>query len=204
MPHTIAFNHELDFIVLRAKGSMDVIELEKAFDELVGLPDFRRGLYLVVDFRGSETPLTTAELRRLAGYARQTDAMWRDTSWSFLASTDVTFGLRRMFMALTSEHQVETHVFRTLNDADVWFGLGVKMHIRFGRARPMPQRVRRPASDASSNGQALGTRSANATLYEPAQAIALPVTSPCYWAMSVADELDPLHNDRLEERFLAE
>ncbi|MDI1287051.1 MAG: hypothetical protein PSV46_21885 [Reyranella sp.] len=127
MPHTIRFNKDLGVIVLRAKHSMDVVELEAAFTELVRLEGFKEGLSLIVDFRGSTTPLTTVELRQLATYAGQTDAQWGDTKWSFLASADVTYGLSRMFMALTSKHQVETHVFRNVKEADGWLGLGVDM-----------------------------------------------------------------------------
>ena len=127
MSHTISFNRDLGVIVLRAKGSMDVVELQKAFDELMRLPGFKEGLSLVVDFRGSATPITIDEVRELAANARLNDARWGDTKWSFLASADVTFGLSRMFMALTSKHQVETHVFRNIDAANDWLGLGVEM-----------------------------------------------------------------------------
>ena len=125
MAYTISFNRDLGVIVLRAKQSMDVHELEQSFGELVNLSGFKEELSLIFDFRGSTTPLTSADLRRLAIYAEGTDARWGNTKWSFLASTDVTFGLSRMFMALTARHQVETHVFRTLIDADDWLGLGM-------------------------------------------------------------------------------
>lgn len=125
MSHTIRLNDDLGVIVLRAKRSMDVAEIELAFTEMLSLSGFREGLSLVVDFRGSETPISGAEVRQLADYARRLDARWGATKWSFLASADMTYGLSRIFMALTSEHQVETHVFRTLADANGWLGLGV-------------------------------------------------------------------------------
>ncbi|MEI7871138.1 MAG: hypothetical protein WCK95_03415 [Alphaproteobacteria bacterium] len=125
MSHTIRLNEELGVIVLRAKRSMDIFEVQAAFDEMVRLPGFREGLSLVVDFRGSETPLSGADVRQLADYARRADAKWGTTKWSFVASGNTTYGLSRMFMALTSQHQVETQVFRTLADANGWLGLGV-------------------------------------------------------------------------------
>lgn len=124
MSHTIRLNDDLGVIVLRAKRSMDVAEIETAFAEMLCLPGFREGLSLVADFRGSETPISAAEVRQLAEYARRADARWGTTKWSFIASADMTYGLSRIFMALTSEHQVETHVFRTLHDANGWLGLG--------------------------------------------------------------------------------
>ncbi len=127
MSHTIKFNEELGVLVLRAKRSMDVVEIKRAFDEMVGLPAFREGLSLIVDFRGSETPVSGPEVRQLAEYARRADARWGTTKWAFLASADTAYGLSRIFMALTSEHRVETHVFRTLADANGWLGLGVNV-----------------------------------------------------------------------------
>ena len=127
MPHTIRLNDNLGVIVLRAKRSMDVAEVETAFTEMLRLPGFREGLSLIVDFRGSETSVSGAEVRQLAEYARRADAKWGTTKWSFIASADMTYGLSRIFMALTSEHQVETHVFRSLDDANGWLGLGVNV-----------------------------------------------------------------------------
>ncbi len=125
MSHTIRLNDELGVVVLRAQRSMDLFEIEAALTEILQLPGFREGLRLVVDFRGSETPLNGAEVRQLAEYARRADARWGTTKWSFLASADLTYGLSRIFMALTSEHQVETRVFRNLVQANDWLGLGV-------------------------------------------------------------------------------
>jgi len=125
MSHTIRLNDDLGVIVLRAKKCMDIAEIQTAFGEMVHLPGFREGLSLVVDFRGSETPISAAEVRQLAEYARRADAKWGTTKWAFLASADLAYGLSRIFMALTSEHQVETHVFRNLDDADGWLGIGV-------------------------------------------------------------------------------
>lgn len=127
MSHTIKLNEELGVLVLRAKRSMDVVEIKTAFDEMVRLPGFREGLSLIVDFRGSETPVSGPEVRQLAEYAKRAGARWGATKWAFLASTDTAYGLSRIFMALTSEHQVETHVFRNLADANGWLGLGVNV-----------------------------------------------------------------------------
>lgn len=125
MSHTIRLNEDLGVIVLRAKRSMDVLEIQAAFAEILQLPGFREGLSLIVDFRGSETPISGGEVRQLAEYARSADARWGTTKWAFLASADLAYGLSRIFMALTSEHQVETHVFRNLVQANGWLGLGV-------------------------------------------------------------------------------
>ena len=127
VPHTTQLNDDLGVIVIRAKHSMDLAELVGVLGELVRLPGFRAGLCLLVDFRGSTTPITADELRHLAIYAGRDDAKWGSTKWALLASSAETFGLARMFMAHTTPHQVTTHVFRTVGEADDWFGIGVEM-----------------------------------------------------------------------------
>ena len=127
MSHTLALNKELGVIVLRAKETMSLDELRRVLGEMVGLPDFREGLCLVADFRGSGTDLTGDDIRRLASHASETDAAWGVTKWAFLASDSLMYGLSRMFGALTDQHRVTTHVFRGVVEADGWLDLGIQM-----------------------------------------------------------------------------
>jgi hypothetical protein len=128
MSHTARFNHELAVIVLRMRQTVDVAELEASLDEVVRLPGFRKGLCLVVDFRTCETALSAADIRRLAEYAEKTDARWGATKWLIIASDDATYGLSRMFVALSERHEVTTKVFRSLAEADDWLTLGVEVN----------------------------------------------------------------------------
>ncbi len=127
MSHTLKLNAELGVIVLRVKQSLSFDEVRSIFVEMVRLPGFKEGLCLVADLRGSGTSLTGDDMRNLAALAREKDAAWGDTKWSFIASSDSMYGLSRMFMALTDEFQVETHVFRDIEAADGWLGLTVNI-----------------------------------------------------------------------------
>ena len=127
MSHTCTFNEALGVFVLRAKRSMDVHELKLAFDEVALHSGFKADLSLVVDLRGPPNVLTTDDIRHLATYVQRIDANWGHTKWSILVSSDVAYGLSRMFMAHTSDFEVTTNVFRTLVEADDWLGLGVEM-----------------------------------------------------------------------------
>jgi hypothetical protein len=73
------------------------------------------------------TPLTADEVGKLADYAKKTDAKWGVTKWAIIAADDLTFGLTRMYMALTEDYHVTTNVFRDANKADDWLGLGIEM-----------------------------------------------------------------------------
>lgn len=136
MTHSIQLDHNLGVVVLRYSGIVDFEEIRNVFDELVQIPSFREGLSLVADFRNSDTPLTADEVRKLANYALRTDGKWGATKWALIASKDRTFGLARMYLALTADYQVTTHVFRSAQDADNWLGLGVEMEEILARASP--------------------------------------------------------------------
>ena len=127
MSYTLTLNNDLGVIVLRAKRSMTLNEIRMVFVEMVSLPDFREGLSLVADFRGSGTTLTGDNVRQLSIHAHHTDSAWGVTKWAFLASDSLMFGLSRMFGALTDKHQVTTHVFRSAVEADGWLGVGIEM-----------------------------------------------------------------------------
>ena len=75
--------------------------------------------------------LTSDDVRRLAAYVQRIDAKWGRTKWSILVSSDVAYGLSRMFIAHTSDFEVTTNVFRTLAEADDWLGLGRRVTSEF-------------------------------------------------------------------------
>ena len=111
MSHRTKLHENLGVIVLRYGGIVDFTELRNVFDELTRIPGFKAGLKVVADFRESKTPLTIAEVRKLADYAKSTDANWGVTKWAVIASEDLTFGLARMYIALTDDYQVTTKGF---------------------------------------------------------------------------------------------
>ena len=127
MSHTIRFNEGLGVIVLRAKQQINAIEIVSALEEILLIPDFKPGLSLVVDLRGGDIRLTADEVRIIANAAKFAEDRWGDTKCAILASNNDSYGLGRMFMSLTDQHQLESHVFRTALEADGWLGLGVEM-----------------------------------------------------------------------------
>lgn len=125
MPHQMSLVGDLGVVVVRFSGRIDYEELQKTLDELAKLPGFRPHLKMIADFRDCATSMTGPDVQKLAAYARKTDAAWGDTKWAVLAPDDVIFGLSRMYMALTEDYQVQTHVFRSVPETDDWLELGV-------------------------------------------------------------------------------
>lgn len=112
MPHYMKLNTELGVVVMRYDGKVDLPELRKVLDELIALPGFRPGLKIVGDFRRSETPLTGDDMRELAEYAQSALQACGTAKWAIIASNTLTYGLARMYSALTEDTQVKVQVFR--------------------------------------------------------------------------------------------
>jgi len=127
MPHHAKLLDNLGVIVLRFWGDITYEELQHVFDEVPAMPGFRKGLKLVADFRECRTALTGVDVQRLAHYAKRVEAAWGETKWAILATNDVIYGLTRIYMALTSEYDIQTHVFRSVEQAEDWLGLGIGM-----------------------------------------------------------------------------
>jgi hypothetical protein len=81
----------------------------------------------LVDRPGMEHPNDGRRGRQTGQYAKRTDAKWGVTKWAIIAADDLTFGLTRMYMALTEDYHVTTNVFGDAIKADDWLGLGVEM-----------------------------------------------------------------------------
>jgi hypothetical protein len=71
--------------------------------------------------------LTADEVGKLADCAKRTDAKWGVTNWAIIAADDLTFGLTRMYMALSEDYHVTTNVFGDAIKADDWHGLRIEM-----------------------------------------------------------------------------
>jgi hypothetical protein len=74
-----------------------------------------------------EHPADGRRGRQTGRLRKKTDAKWGVTKWPIIAADDLTFGLTRMYMALTEDYHVTTNVFRDAIKADDWLGLGIEM-----------------------------------------------------------------------------
>jgi len=125
MPHSAQILDDLGIVVLRFWGDIDYGEIRNVFDEAVNLPGFRPKLKAVADCRKANTAMTGRDIQKLASDAQKTDPLWGESKWAILASSDLIFGLSRMYSALTSDYEVKTHVFRTVDDANEWLDVDV-------------------------------------------------------------------------------
>lgn len=125
MPHRTKLLDDLGVVVVRFRDGVTFDDVKTAMDEVPAMPGFREGLKAVADFRDCTTALHSAEVKKLADYAKRADPAWGETKWALLAASDIIYGLSRMYMVYTAGYKVTTHAFRTAGDADDWLGIGV-------------------------------------------------------------------------------
>ena len=134
MPTKVAFEPEAGVVVLELGGEVTLDETEEALEAIPSRPWFRPRLKMVADARNCTTRMTGKDVERLAAFARQLDDAWGETRWAVLAPDDLVYGLARIYMALTEDYQVQTHVFRNVQDVNDWLGIGVDIEEILKRA----------------------------------------------------------------------
>ncbi len=127
MPHSIQIIEDLGVVVARFRSDVTYEEVRNVLAETVQLPGFRPHLKAIIDFRNATTRATGTDVHKLALYAQNTDFAWGDAKCAVIAPSDLIYGLFRMFSALTSGYEVTTRVFRNVEKANEWLGLGMEM-----------------------------------------------------------------------------
>lgn len=88
-------------------------------------PELRPGMDEIVDLRGvTELDLSTPALRRVILFEQQHLEPFRLARIAIVASTDLPFGLSRMYQSLTDQAGTEVSVHRTLEEAEIRLGAG--------------------------------------------------------------------------------
>ncbi len=155
MPHLTKFDEELGVVVMRYHGKIGLDEFRSVLDELSGLPGFRPGLNLLSDFGTAETPLTGDEIRALAEYALPIHRAWGVGKWAFIAPSTLTYGLARMYAALTHEAPLAVQVFKAAAEVDEWLELGLAAEKVLARAQTAkPKRPAKAKSKARAKAKA--------------------------------------------------
>jgi len=120
MPHRTEVQPNFNLVAVHCWGDITQTEIETALTEMPQMEGFRAGLNLLVDFRGCTTPIGWWQIRHLADYARHGEQAWGRSKWAIVVSSDLVYGLVRVFVALANTGNVSSQVFRDLDKALAW------------------------------------------------------------------------------------
>jgi hypothetical protein len=92
-----------------------------AMDRALAHPDYRAGFDVLVDRRGGIVPSSTSFIHTLADYVRAHHEL-HGIRWAAVVDQPATYGMARMWEALVEDVGLETHIFRSLDEAEQWLG----------------------------------------------------------------------------------
>jgi SpoIIAA-like len=101
-------------------GELTLKEVRADMENLTADPSYRPTMPGLVDLRGVTKLLTTDEITQLAETIRSSPRVVAHTHRALLVGSDLSFGMYRMFEALSTGGSVEYRVFRDEAEARAW------------------------------------------------------------------------------------
>jgi len=124
MPANYRIDEELGVVFGTFAGTVTLSDLIEAQRALMADPRFRPHLSLLLDTRdAADVRLSAEDVRTLS----RSTALGPGARRAIVATTDLRFGLARMYEMLSAGRPDQTAVFRTIEDALDW--------LREGRAK---------------------------------------------------------------------
>ncbi|MBI1371862.1 MAG: hypothetical protein GC159_03760 [Phycisphaera sp.] len=120
MPITHRIAPDEGIMYVTRSGAIDTQDEIAALDARKADPDFRPGLGVLVDCRDVKPDDSVEVIHYLAKHANQHAERLRCGAVAIVVSTDVEFGMARMYEMLTEATHPHTEVFRDPDAALAW------------------------------------------------------------------------------------
>ncbi len=122
MPIRYRIDLKQEIVYTTADGVLTDAELAENQDNLRKDPDFHPSFNRLADYRAVESfELTGTDVRRLAGAKGITKS--EGSRRAFVVSSDLAYGMARMFQILADDTPVTIEVFKDMTEARKWLGL---------------------------------------------------------------------------------
>ena len=120
MPIHLAVDHATQRCRATADGDLHLEDMAALFTELAAgeCLDYT----LCIDARRAALLLTADDVRRLVSLTARLRAEHGHARSAFIAESDVSFGMARMYATLAAETDTEFMVYRTLTEGEAWLG----------------------------------------------------------------------------------
>ena len=116
----ITYRFEGGFIFTSIEGETGYADVKAYMDQLVRDPSFTPGMSGVVDCRRVTSRFSITDLRRTAADVKSRPQMQVPSRAAVLASSNLVYGLLRMYEVFSDGDPVEIRVFRRPEDAMAW------------------------------------------------------------------------------------
>jgi hypothetical protein len=116
----ISYRFEGDFLFTTIEGETGYADVKAYLDTLLEDPGFRPGMPGLIDCRGVKSLFSIADLRRTAADARRRPELQVPGRAAVLASSNLVYGLLRMYEVFNEGNPAEIRVFRQPEEAMTW------------------------------------------------------------------------------------
>jgi hypothetical protein len=116
----ITYRFEGEFLFTNIEGETSFDDVRLYLDRLLEDPRFRPGMPGLIDCRRVRSVFSILDLRRTADESRKRPQMQVPGRAAVLASSNLIYGLLRMYEVFNEGNPSETRVFRKLDEAIAW------------------------------------------------------------------------------------
>ncbi len=113
---------ERGFVFTTITGEITVGDVLADIERLAAQPSYRPEMPGIVDMRQATTHMTAEQIEQIAQTLKKRPNVVSHTRRALLVSSDLLYGLYRMFESFADENPTEYRVFRDENEARAWIG----------------------------------------------------------------------------------
>ncbi|MDH5483674.1 MAG: hypothetical protein OEY43_00435 [Gammaproteobacteria bacterium] len=122
MPIHTHINSELHCVERIVEGEFNFNKFFSSFHEIDTVPGFVKGMDALWDLRQADlSQMSVDTVDKISHYiANNTDKRGVDYRIALVVSTDLAYGLARMFRTMSDQIPVNINIFRSMDDACDW------------------------------------------------------------------------------------
>ncbi len=118
-----SIDKERGLVSVTLTGPVGFAEFIAGFKRMLGLPDFRPGLKILVDMLEHVHQVDSEDIRRIATVFVENGEALRDTEVAVVVGRPVSYGLLRMLQAFVEDAPFRFFVFYSRSEAEEALGL---------------------------------------------------------------------------------
>jgi len=116
----ISYRFDKGFLFATLDGPTGYEDVRRFWDTLFADPQFRPGMPSVIDCRPVQSLFSIGDLRRMADESKKRPELQVPGRAAVLASSNLVYGLLRMYEVFTEGDPVQIRVFRKADEAMLW------------------------------------------------------------------------------------
>ena len=120
MPITFEIDHAAQRVMVTATGDIRIEDMAALVNRLAELRVFSYAQRF--DARGAAVVMSAEEMRRIVPLIGRLREEYGPGRTAFIADSDVSFGMARMYATLSADTDSGFMVYRTIDEGDAWLG----------------------------------------------------------------------------------